>query len=131
MPRIINNFKRKNIRKELRKNQTPEEIILWNKLKNNQTKYKWKRQVSIGPYIADFYCWEKLLVIELDGRGHLDEKDYDKEREEYFLSLGIETIRFWNSEISANITGVMKIITDKLQKKSYPSSILKREGSKL
>src|ERR1039457_2972429 len=115
MPRIINNFQRKNIRKELRRNQTPQEIILWSKIRDNQTNYKWKRQVSIGPYIADFYCWKKLLVIELDGSQHLDNKEYDKEREKYFLGLGIKTIRFWNNEINTNIDGVLKIIIEKLE----------------
>lgn len=128
MPRIINNFKRKGVRKELRKNQTPQEIILWSKLRNNQTKYKWKRQVSIGSYIADFYCWKKLLIIELDGSQHLDNKEYDKDREKYFLNLGIKTIRFWNNEVNTNIEGVMKIILEELEKQPHPSPLLKGEG---
>ena len=128
MPRIINNFKRKNIRKDLRKNQTPQEIILWSKLRDNQTKHKWKRQVSIGPYIADFYCWKKLLVIEIDGSQHLDNKEYDKDREKYFSYLGIKTIRFWNNEINTNIDGVMQTIIKKLERQPHPSPLLKGEG---
>ena len=115
MPRIINNFQRKGVRLELRKNQTPQETILWAKLRNNQTGYKWKRQVSIGPYIADFYCWEKLLVVELDGSQHLENKEYDKEREKYFLNLGIRTIRFWNNEVNQNIEGVYDKIYNECQ----------------
>jgi very-short-patch-repair endonuclease len=128
MPRIINNFKRKTVRKELRKNQTPQEIVLWSKLRNNQTKNKWKRQVSIGPYIADFYCWKKLLVIELDGSQHLDNKEYDQEREKYFSELGIRTLRFWNNEIKTNISGVMKIVMKQLKIQPHPSPLLKGEG---
>jgi very-short-patch-repair endonuclease len=128
MSRIINNFRRKNVRKELRRNQTPQEIILWSKIRNNQTNYKWKRQVSIGPYIADFYCWKKLLVLELDGSQHLENKEYDKEREKYFLDLGIKTIRFWNSEVNTNIDGVLKIIMEKLKTQPHPSPLLKGEG---
>jgi len=128
MPRIINNFRRKNVRKELRRNQTPQEIILWSKLRDSQTTYKWKRQVSIGPYIADFYCWKKLLVLELDGSQHLENKEYDKEREKYFLDLGIKTIRFWNSEVNTNIDGVLKIIMEKLKTQPHPSPLLKGEG---
>lgn len=128
MPRIINNFQRKGVRLELRKNQTPQETILWAKLRNNQTGYKWKRQVSIGPYIADFYCWEKLLVVELDGSQHLENKEYDKEREKYFLNLGIRTIRFWNNEVNTNIDGVVKYIHTELQKEPHPSPLLKGEG---
>lgn len=126
--RIINNYKRKDVRKELRKNQTPQEIILWARLRNNQTKYKWKRQVSIGPYIADFYCWKKLLVIELDGSQHLDNKEYDEDREKYFLNLGIRTVRFWNNEVNTNIEGVLKIIAEKLEMQPLPSPLLKGEG---
>jgi very-short-patch-repair endonuclease len=129
MPRIVNNFKRKDIRKELRKNQTPQEIILWSKLRNHQTKQKWKRQVSIGPYIADFYCSKKLLVIEIDGSQHLDNKEYDKDREKYFLDLGIRTIRFWNNEINTNIDGVLKIVMEKLEIQPHPSLLLKGEGA--
>ena len=128
MPRIINNFQRKDIRKELRKNQTPQEIILWSKLRNNQTGNKWKRQVSIGPYIADFYCWKKLLVIEIDGSQHLDNKEYDKDREKYFINLGIKTLRFWNNEVNTNIEGVMKKIMTILEIQPHPSPLLKGEG---
>ena len=128
MLRIINNFKRKEIRKGLRKNQTPQEAILWARLRNNQTEYKWKRQVSIGPYIADFYCRKKLLVIELDGSQHLENKEYDTDREKYLKNLGIRTIRFWNNEINTNIEGVMEIMTEVLQKQPHPSPLLKGEG---
>ena len=128
MLRIINNFLKKEVRKNLRKNQTSQEIILWSKLRNNQTNQKWKRQVSIGPYITDFYCSKKLLVIELDGSQHLDNQKYDKEREEYFLNLGIKTLRFWNNEVNKNINGVLKIIMEKLELQPHPSPLLKGEG---
>ena len=129
MPRIINNFLRKEIRKELRKNQTPQEIILWSKIRNNQTGQKWKRQVSIGPYIADFYCSKKLLVVEIDGSQHLNNQDYDKEREEYFLNLEIKTLRFWNNEINTNINGVLNLIEAELEMQPHPSPLLKGEGN--
>ena len=128
MLRIINNFLKKEVRKNLRKNQTSQEIILWSKLRNNQTNQKWKRQVSIGPYITDFYCSKKLLVIELDGSQHLDNRKYDKEREEYFLNLGIKTLRFWKNEVNKNINGVLKIIMEKLELQPHPSPLLKGEG---
>lgn len=128
MKRIINNRARIEIRKDLRKNQTPQEIILWSKIRNNQTSYKWRRQVSIGPYIADFYCAKKLLVIEVDGSQHLENKEYDKERNNYFLNLGIRTIRFWNNEINTNIDGVILKIETELQKEPHPNPLLKGEG---
>ena len=128
MPRIINNRKRIEVRKQLRKSQTQEEKIIWSKLRRNQTNYKWKRQVSIGPYIADFYCSKKLLVIELDGSQHLENKEYDIDREKYFLNLGIRTIRFWNSEINTNISGVMQKIENELQKEPHLSPLLRGEN---
>src|SRR5271157_6038826 len=128
MPRIINNRKRIEIRKQLRKAQTQEEKILWSKLRRNQTNYKWKRQVSIGPYIADFYCSKKLLVVELDGSQHLENKGYDKEREGYFLNLGIRTLRFWNNEINTNIGKVILKIEKELKIQPLPSPLLKGEG---
>jgi very-short-patch-repair endonuclease len=128
MPRIINNRKRIEIRKQLRKNQTPQETILWSKLRNNQTNFKWKRQVSIGPYITDFYCWENLLIIEVDGSQHLENKKYDKERDNYFSNLGIKTLRFWNNEINTNIDGVMLKIESELKKEPHPNPLLTGEG---
>ena len=131
MPRIINNRKRIEVRKQLRKNQTQEETILWSKLRNNQTNHKWKRQVSIGPYIADFYCWKKLLVVEIDGSQHLENKEYDKERDLYFSNLGIRTLRFWNNEINTNINGVLLRIEKELEKEPHPCPLLKGEGKQI
>jgi very-short-patch-repair endonuclease len=94
----------------LRKNSTPQEIILWGFIRNNALGYKFRRQHSVGPYVADFYCHKLQLVIEIDGSQHLQQRDYDLERERYFSHLGITTIRFWNNEINNNIEGViMKI----------------------
>ncbi len=128
MPRIINNFKRKEVRKELRRNQTPQETILWSRLRSNQTGYKWKRQVSVGPYIADFYCSKNLLVIEVDGSQHLTNHEYDKDREKYFSDIGVRTLRFWNNEVNTNIDGVMQKITSELEIQPHPSPLLKGEG---
>ena len=94
----------------LRKNQTPEEAKIWNMLRNGQLAVKWRRQVSVGPYIADFYCREKQLVIELDGIQHEANKEYDLVREKYFLSLGIRTVRFWNHELQTDLRPAKKKI---------------------
>lgn len=128
MKRIINNIQRKIVRKHLRVNQTPEEKKLWSLLRNNQTKFKWRRQVSIGPYIADFYCRSKLLVIEIDGSQHKENKIYDQERSKYFSDIGIKTLRFWNNEINTNIQNVMQKILEELGKKPDPSFRLLVKG---
>ncbi len=102
-------------RKELRRAITPEEEIVWHKLWHNNLGYKFRRQHSIGNFIADFFCPVKRLVIELDGGQHLDNKESDQERTNYFESLGIKVIRFWNNEINSNLNGVMKKIKEELK----------------
>lgn len=104
MKRIINNHNEKLKRLRLRRQQTPEEKILWEILRNNKLGCKWKRQVSINFYVADFYCREKMIAIELDGLHHNNNKEYDQERVNYFASIGITTLRFWNYEIHNNLT---------------------------
>jgi very-short-patch-repair endonuclease len=115
MKRVINDKSKKEARRDLRKNQTKEEILLWSKIRNNQIGYKWRRQVSIGRYVADFYCRENFLTVELDGSQHLENKEYDKEREKFFKLLGIKTLRFWNSEVMENLEEVINKILYNLE----------------
>jgi len=93
----------------LRTNSTPQEGILWSKLRKNNLGFRFPRQHSIGNYIVDFYCPTKKLIIEIDGIQHDDKKDkeYDLERTKYFESLEYKVLRFWNNEISTNIEGVV------------------------
>ena len=114
MKRINNLPLLKERRIELRKNQTREEKILWERLRQNQLGFKFKRQHSVGPYILDFYCSEKKLAIELDGSHHVDNKEYDTQRSDYLSVLGIKVLRFWNSEVSANIEIVIQRIEKEL-----------------
>ena len=60
--------------------------------------------------MVDFYCPEKRLAIELDGFQHLENKDYDTERYEYLSLNDIKVLRFWNSQVSANIDEVLEKI---------------------
>jgi len=100
-------------RSGLRIHQTPQEILLWARLRRKQLGFKFKRQHSIGPYILDFYCPDKKLAIELDGSQHLNNKQYDKERNDYLLVFKIKTLRFWNNEVNKNISGVLqKIVSE-------------------
>ncbi len=105
-------------RKESRNNSTPEEILLWLELKNSKTSFKFRRQHSIGGYIADFYCPEKKLIIEIDGPQHFkkDNKEYDKVRTEYFKGLDIKVLRFTNKEIATETQKVVAQIKNHLAK---------------
>jgi len=98
----------------LRKNQTPQESILWARLRRGQLGHKFKRQYSVGPYVLDFYCPIKKLAIEIDGSQHLENKEYDQERTDYLSVLEIKVLRFWNNEISTNISGVVEKIVSEL-----------------
>ena len=99
-------------RKDLRNNATPQEIILWFRLKNPNIGHKFQRQHSIGPYITGFYCPGIRLIIELDGIGHNDKeaKLYDADRTHYFDALNLRVIRFWNNEVDTNIEEVLEKI---------------------
>ena len=104
---------------KLRHNMTKEEVKLWNILRNRRLmNLKFRRQVPIGKYIADFLCVEKGLIIEIDGGQH-NEPDkiiYDKERSDYFQEQGYRVIRFWNDEVWNNIEGVIEKIIYEAQR---------------
>lgn len=116
--RIFNNQAHKDIRRKLRKAQTPEERKLWNLVRNKKIDgYKFFRQYSVGNYILDFYCPEKKLALEADGGQHSRDKNikYDQERTQYLNTKNIKVIRFWNNEILNNIEGVYLSILDALK----------------
>jgi very-short-patch-repair endonuclease len=102
----------KQIRRELRKNATPQEYILWQYLKKSKIGFKFRRQHSIGYFIVDFYCPEKRLIVELKGAPHMkmEKKENDKERSDILKSLGYNMVEFWNSEVEKDIDMVIKTI---------------------
>jgi leucyl-tRNA synthetase len=93
-----------------RSNQTEAEDTLWQKIRNNQTGHKVRRQHPIGAYIADFICLNKRLIIEVDGGYHLANEESDKLRTEALNQLGFEVIRFSNDEVLNHITSVVSQI---------------------
>ncbi len=101
----------------LRKNQTPEEDIIWKALRNHRFfGIKFYRQFSIGFYVADFYAPSHKLVIEIDGKQHetVEGKTYDEVRTETINSMNIRILRFGNHEIKLDLDRVMRTITDEL-----------------
>ena len=97
--------------RELRKQSTDAEIVLWSLLRNRSLcNLKFKRQFTIGPFIVDFACLDKKLIIELDGSQHLDSKEYDEERTLYLNHRGFHVIRFWNDEVFNHKTAVLEKI---------------------
>jgi RecG-like helicase/very-short-patch-repair endonuclease len=93
--------------RELRKNSTEVEKKLWNILRNRQLEqYKFRRQQPVGPYIVDFICQDKMLVVELDGGQHTEQQPYDERRTKFLESKGYHVLRFWNNEITESVEGV-------------------------
>jgi very-short-patch-repair endonuclease len=100
----------------LRNEATEQEVVLWKHLKNSGLGHKFRRQHSVGNFVLDFYCPEKLLAIELDGNQHLDAVEKDQERTNYLNSLNITVIRFWNKEINQSLEVVLELIKKELNK---------------
>jgi very-short-patch-repair endonuclease len=99
--------------KKLRANTTPHERILWRALRELPMEgTHFRRQAPIGPYIVDFFCPAKQLVIELDGGHHneSDEAQRDRVRQGWLEKVGYRVIRFWNSEISGDLNAVLERI---------------------
>ncbi|MEE1327405.1 MAG: endonuclease domain-containing protein [Oscillospiraceae bacterium] len=91
----------------LRKNMTPQERHLWyDFLRYCQPRFR--RQELIGSYIADFFCYEANLVIEIDGSQHFTSEMIEKDnaRTAYFHSLGLHVLRFDNGQINRDFNGV-------------------------
>ncbi|GAB4581036.1 MAG: endonuclease domain-containing protein [Anaerolineales bacterium] len=94
----------------LRKELTPAERKLWAVLRNDQLGVSFRRQHAIGPYIADFCCIKKKLIIELDGSQHLEQAEYDAKRTAFLQMQGYRVLRFWNNEVQNDINGVIRHI---------------------
>ena len=93
--------------RELRKNQTSAETLLWNLLRGRKLLgLKFRRQHQLGKYVADFYCREAQLVIECDGSAHRgnEQWQHDQNRDAYMISQGIRVMRFRNAEIWTKLT---------------------------
>jgi primosomal protein N' (replication factor Y) len=95
----------------LRQNQTEAEKKLWSAIRDRRLEnLKFKRQFPIPPYIADFACSEKKLVIELDGGQHDEQSGEDRKRADYIESHGYRILRFWNNDLFINFDGVLETI---------------------
>lgn len=96
--------------RRLRSRETIAELILWEHLKGKQFHgLKFRRQHPIETFIVDFYCHQAKLVIELDGKIHLKNKDADKLRSDEIEKYGIKVLRFTNEEI---ITDSVKVLSE-------------------
>lgn len=105
MTKHFNRSTEKSKRRQLRRNQTPAEKLVWAYLRNRQTKNtKFRRQYSVDKYIIDFYCVELKLAIEIDGDIHdlPEQKEHDAIRQKYLEEFGIKFVRIKNKELFGN-----------------------------
>ena len=82
---------------------------------------KFKRQKSVGPYIADFICIEERLIVEVDGGQHAEAKAYDDVRDKYLNEQGFTVLRFWNNEVLSDTESVLEKIRVAVEAHNEPS----------
>ena len=113
------NVRRTNRARQLRENSTNAELILWNRLRSRAIGgYKFVRQEPIGPYVVDFVCRERRLIIEVDGGQHTGE--IDGPRDNWLRSHEYRVLRFWNNDVIRNIDGVLETIATALDDETPP-----------
>ena len=111
MKRLAYNPKLKQFAKDLRKNGTYAEVVLWLHLKKKQMHgYDFHRQKPIGNYIVDFYSPKLMLAIEIDGYSHIDKGEEDEQRQQELEKLGVSFLRFKEYEVKKNLEGVLMAI---------------------
>jgi crossover junction endodeoxyribonuclease RuvC len=103
------------VAQELRDNPTDVEKLLWWKLRNRQFGgWKFRRQVPIIGFVADFACLDASLIIELDGGQHAETVEYDERRSAALSKAGFRVLRFWNVDLIEDLDGVLRTIEQAL-----------------
>ncbi len=101
--------------RELRKNPTDAERVLWRHLRLRQfSGYKFRRQQPMRKYIVDFVCLEKRLIIEVDGGHHSEQLKYDSERKTWLEEQGFRLLRFWDNQVLKETDAVKEMIMEAL-----------------
>ena len=111
--------------RELRKNMTDAELLLWSRLRKKQVNgVQFYRQKPLGNYIVDFYCPAANLVVEVDGGQHYTEegKTKDRERDNYLASLDLKVLRFSNSDVLKEIDAVLQMILGNVEVRDWKKS---------
>ena len=102
--------------RELRGNPTEAKKVIWRHLRNKQLGgYRFRRQHPLGRFIVDFFCFEKNLVIELDGGHHSEQTGNDEIRTSWLEASGYRVLRFWNNQIMDETDAVLEVILNELE----------------
>jgi len=108
--------------RRLRKTPTDAEARLWSVLRKRQIEdARLRRQAPIGPFVVDFVCLARRIVVEVDGGQHAWRQDRDAARTAWLESRGFEVLRFWNNEVLGNIEGVAAKIARALRAPPLPN----------
>lgn len=101
--------------RNLRASLTDAERQLWSRLRRGQLDgSRFRRQVPIGPFVADFACMADHLIVEVDGGQHASRPAEDAAREQWLADRGYRVVRFWNNDVLGNIDGVLADIRNSL-----------------
>ena len=98
--------------KELRRDMTPAEKILWHELRANKLGVHFRRQQVIAGFIVDFYCHKAALVVEVDGDIHDLQQEEDALREKVLNEMGLKIVRFRNDDALKNLSAVLEKIRE-------------------
>ncbi|MCL5127560.1 endonuclease domain-containing protein [Algibacter sp. L4_22] len=104
--------KLKLLARQLRKNSTLPEVLLWQKIKQRAYGVQFHRQVPMLNYITDFYCHEIGLAVEIDGSSHDHSFLYDAKRQGELEAYGVTFLRFSNEEVKMNMFSVLLVIEE-------------------
>ena len=116
----LNRFRAKSMRSEM----TGAEVALWKQLRAHRLDHLgFRRQSPIGPYIVDFVCQGRRLVVELDGGQHADARQvlHDARRQDWLISKGYRVLRFWNSDVLQHCDSVLEAIIKATEQAIPPS----------
>ena len=109
--------------RELRQRSTHSEFRLWALLRGRRfVGFKFRRQHPLGKYIADFYCADAALVIELDGESHVGRQQQDSVRQQWLEAQGLKVIRCWDHELFGNTDGLLELIWHECQSRTSGKS---------
>lgn len=101
--------------RSLRANITDAERKLWFALRDRRfAQYKFRRQVPVGPFIADFVCYDARVVVEVDGGQHSGSGG-DMRRDQWLAENKFQTLRFWNNDVLSNLDGVLTVVLNALE----------------
>lgn len=106
--------------RQLRRDATTEEKLLWNALRRKTLGVRFRRQQPLGHFVVDFYCHEARLAVELDGGQHAD-RPRDEWRDDWLRARGYEVVRYWNHEVREDLDAVVRDVARRVAAGRGPS----------